>query len=149
MENNHAPLHTDDLKVVYVHFVGQELSGSYVYHFLISEDTKDTWGEGWSELPAGNVRKEHMMIEDSMYSYIKELKSPVRLELAIDNGCFSMQDCRDNCIALAWEDLSEAEEYPEEGRIVVQFGELLDDFELLLARRDLFMTWIEKEGSEG
>lgn len=147
-EKSYTPVHTDELRVVYVHYVGKDLNGNHVYHFLVGEDIKEVWGEGWSELPAGNIRKSYMMIDNDMYSYIKELKSPCRLGLATDSGCFSMQDCRDHCIALAWEDLSEAEEYPDKGRIVLQYGELLDDFEVMLAKRDLFMTWIPKEEPE-
>ena len=53
-----------------------------------------------------------------------------------------MQDCRDKIIALASENLDEAEEYPEEGRIIIHFGDKIDDVEQMLAKRNLFTKFI-------
>ena len=53
-----------------------------------------------------------------------------------------MQDCRDNIIALASENLEQAEEYPEDGRIVIHFGDLITDVEKMLAKRDLIIKYI-------
>lgn len=53
-----------------------------------------------------------------------------------------MQDCRDHIIALAFENLDDAEEYPEDGRIVIHFGDYIDDVESMLAKRDLRMRYI-------
>ena len=80
--------------------------------------------------------------EDDMYEYIAEIKTDIKFNLAQNNTCYSMQDCRDKIIALASEDLSEAEEYPEEGRIVIHFGDLMDDVEKMLARRNISITYI-------
>lgn len=80
--------------------------------------------------------------EDDMYEYIAELKTDLILDLAQDNCCFSMQDCRDNVVALASENLEEAEEYPEEGRIVIHFGDTVDEVEKMLAKRDILINYI-------
>ena len=53
-----------------------------------------------------------------------------------------MQDCRDNVVALASENLEEAEEYPEEGRIVIHFGDTVDEVEKMLAKRDILINYI-------
>ena len=53
-----------------------------------------------------------------------------------------MQDARDHCIALASENLDNAEEYPEKGRIVVMFGDYIDDIERMLAIRDMRMRFV-------
>lgn len=133
----------NDLKVVYVVFVGIDTDGMNVYRFLLSENCDETFAEGWSEKPAGVIPRELMMIDDSMYQYEKELKTDLKLDLAQDNTCFSMQDCRDHIIALAFENLDNAEEYPEPCRIVVHFGDNIGDVEEMLAKRDLILKPVE------
>lgn len=133
---------TDNLKVVFVHFIGRTGDGDNIYHLFISDDCENTWAEGWWEKPAANVALEHLIPEEEHYQYVRELVTDITLDLAQRNSCFTMQDCRDHVIALAAENLDEAEEYPDEGRIVIQFGELLDDVEALLAKRNMFTKWV-------
>lgn len=128
------------LKVIYVLYVGKNTDNEYIYHFLITIDSEKTWAEGWENVPAGIMR--NLTPEDDMYEYIAEIKTDIKFNLAQNNTCYSMQDCRDKIIALASEDLSEAEEYPEEGRIVIHFGDLMDDVEKMLARRNISITYI-------
>ena len=115
------------LMVIYVLYVGKNTDNEYIYHLLISNDKEKTWAEGWENKPACVMRD--LTPEDDMYEYIAELKTDLILDLAQDNCCFSMQDCRDNVVALASENLEEAEEYPEEGRIVIHFGDTVDEVE--------------------
>ena len=82
------------------------------------------------------------MISEDQYEYIKEFKTEIILDLAQNNCCFSMQDCRDKIIALASENLDTAEEYPEDGRIVIHFGDKIDDVERVLAKRDILTKFI-------
>ena len=129
-----------NLKVVYVLYLGKNSDGKNVYHFLISDDEDKIWGEDWNDKPAANCR--FLTPEKEMYDYVKELKTDIILDLAQDNCCFSMQDCRDNVVALASENLEEAEEYPEEGRIVIHFGDTVDEVEKMLAKRDILINYI-------
>ena len=128
------------LMVVYVLFIGRNTDGENIYHLLISDDCEGTWAEGWENKPACVMRD--LTPEDDMYGYIAEMKTELKLDLAQDNCCFSMQDCRDNIIALASENLEEAEEYPEEGRIVIHFGDRVEDVEKMLAKRDITIEYI-------
>ena len=128
------------LMVIYVLYVGKNTDNDYIYHLLISNDKEKTWAEGWENKPACVMRDSTP--EDDMYEYIAELKTSLKLDLAQNNCCFSMQDCRDNVVALASENLEEAEEYPEEGRIVIHFGDLVDDVEKMLAKRDILINYI-------
>ena len=128
------------LMVIFVSYVGKNTDNDHIYHLLISNDKEKTWAEGWENKPACVMRD--LTPEDDMYDYIAELKTDLKLDLAQDNCCFSMQDCRDNVIALASENLEEAEEYPEEGRIVIHFGDLVEDVEKMLAKRDLIINYI-------
>jgi len=128
------------LMVIYVLYVGKNTDNEYIYHLLISNDKEKTWAEGWENKPACVMRD--LTPEDDMYEYIAELKTDLILDLAQDNCCFSMQDCRDNVVALASENLEEAEEYPEEGRIVIHFGDTVDEVEKMLAKRDILINYI-------
>ena len=133
----------EDLKVVYIIFVGVDTDGKNIYQFLVSQDSEDTFSEGWEEQPAGIIRNETLMIDESQYEYVKELKTDITLKLAQDNYCFSLQDMRDSIVAMAYEDISEYEEYPEPCRIVIHFGDSLADVEKMLAKRDMSMKYVK------
>lgn len=131
-----------EYKVVYITLIGKNSDDKYIYNLHITTEIDDVFSEGWGEKPACNIPNNILMIGDIHYEYIKELKTDVKLDLAQDNCCFSMQDCRDNIIALASENLDEAEEYPEDGRIVIHFGDKIDDVERMLAKRNLITKFI-------
>ena len=131
-----------DLKVVYILFLGVDADGMNIYRFLLSDNCEDTFAEGWSEKPAGNIPKNLMQPDNSMFQYEKELKTELKLDLAQDNTCFSMQDCRDHIVALAYENLDEAEEYPEPCRIVIQFGDNISEVEEMFAKRDMRLRFV-------
>ena len=135
-ENNNS----NELKVIYILYVGKNSDNENIYHFLISEDSENTWAEGWENKPACVMRD--LTPEDDMYEYIGEVKTDLKFDLAQNCCCTSMQDCRDGIIPLAFENLDEAEEYPEEGRIVIHFGDLIDDVRKVLARRDIIFNYI-------
>lgn len=131
-----------NLKVVYIIYLGTDADGMNIYRFLLSEDCEDTFAEGWSERPAGVIPKELLLIDETMFQYEKELKTDIKLDLVQDNTCFSMQDCRDHIVALAYENLDNAEEYPEPCRIVIQFGDLISDVEEMFAKRDMRLRFV-------
>jgi hypothetical protein len=133
---------TSDLKVVYVLYLGMNSDGKNIYHFLLSENCEDTFTEDWAEKPSSNIPDERLLIDDSQYEYVKELKTDIKLDLQQDNTCFSFQDCRDHIVAIAYENLDDAEFYPEPIRIVIHFGDLIDDVERDLARRNMFLRFV-------
>lgn len=133
---------SSDLRIVYVLYLGTNSDGFNIYHFLLSENTEDTFTEDWAEKPSSNIPNERLLIDDSQYEYVKELKTDITLDLQQDNTCFSFQDCRDQIVAIAYENLDEAEFYPEPFRIVIHFGDYIDDVERKLAKRDMFMKFV-------
>lgn len=133
---------TSRLKVVYIVYVGKDTENKNVYHFLLSENSEDTFAEGWNEKPSCNISPDILKPDDSQYEYVKELKTDIKLDLASEGCCTSLQDARDRIIALAYENLDEAEEYPEEGRIVIHFGDYIDDVESMLAKRNMRMKFV-------
>lgn len=130
---------TSNLYVIYVQEVGKDNDNNYVYEFLISEDPDSVWVDSWNELPVCNEQDTKPSEDD--YDYVKELRTDIKLSLGQNNCCVSFMDVKDNIAALAYEDLSEAEEYPDP-RIVILYGDPLDEVEEMLAKRNLFMKYI-------
>lgn len=129
------------LYIVYAKYFGEEINGNYIYHFYLSNNPDDVFAEGWGDIPACNVSDNLMDIDDSQYEYIVQLKSDIKLDLARNCCCFSMQDCRDNIIALAYENLDDAEEYPDT-RIIIHFGDNIDDVEEMFGKRDVILQYV-------
>lgn len=121
--------------LIFVNKLGKNSDEKWVYEFYFSNDAEMTWGFDWDVKPATicNISTPQKM----EYDFIKILKTEVDLNVAQKNSCFSMQDCKDNIIPVAWENLDEAEEYPEEGRFVFPFSITIDDVEKALALRNL------------
>jgi len=132
----------NEYKVVYVSLIGKDASGLNIYNIFVSQNTDDVFSEGWGEKPASNIKNDFLMIDNDMFDYVKEVRTDIILDLAQDNTCFSMQDARDNIVALAYENIDEYEEYPENGRIVIHFGDMLSDVEKMLAKRDIQSKFI-------
>lgn len=128
--------------VVFVKFMGRDIDGTYLYHLYLSSKPEDAFAEGWGEVPASTVPRKLIDLDKDMYEYVMELKSEIKLDLAQDCGCFSMQDSRDHIIALAFENLDNAEEYPEP-RIIIQFGDGIDYVEEMFAKRDVTLKYID------
>ena len=130
---------TSNLYVVYVQEVGKDNDGNYVYEFLISEDPDSIWMDSWNEIPVCN--ETDVKPSQDYYDYVKELRTDIKLSLGQNNCCVSFMDIKDNIAALAYEDLSEAEEYPDP-RIVILYGDPLDEVEEMFAKRNLYMKYI-------
>ena len=140
--------HDENLKLLYVNFMGNDLDGRNIYQFLFGTDEQADvfWVEDFDVKPAGIVR--NFFVDDSQYDDVRILKvNKIKLDLAQENTCFSMQDCRDNCVALAYENLDNLDndpdfEYPEDGRLVFHFGMTMLDVEMVLVKRNLQMSFV-------
>jgi len=129
------------LSVVFVKYLGTDMDGTKIYRFYLSSKPEEVFAEGWGEVPACNVPRNLIDLDEDMYEYILELKTNITLDLAQDCCCFSMQDARDHIIALAYENLDGVEEYPEP-RIIIQFGDEVEKIEKMFAKRDLKLRYV-------
>jgi hypothetical protein len=50
-----------------------------------------------------------------------------------------MQDCLDGIVSVAWENIDDMSEYPEDGRLFFMFGESIDEVERKLALKNILM----------
>jgi hypothetical protein len=105
---------------------------------MFSKDITIVWGYGWSTIPSGICSQEDKLPESSTYDMVKRVNCSLNFDVAQDNTCFSMQDCIDKIIALAWLNINGYEEYPE-NRIVLHYGDDFNDVEEKLQEEGIEM----------
>lgn len=127
-------------RLIYVLKVGTTQDGLNVYRFLYSEDIDSVWMEQWAEKPACNCR--FLEPEPSMYQYVKEIKTDIEFDLGQNGCCHSFQDVCDGILALMSEDITAYVEYPTPFRIVLHFGDTMEDVDKTLAQRDIVSTFV-------
>lgn len=120
--------------LIYVNIVGKNSDNEFVYEFYFSNDIDMVWDVDWDVKPA--VICNLSVPQKVNYNTVRLLKTDILLNVAQKNSCFSMQDCRDGIIPVAWEDIDGYDEYPD-GRIVLRFGMELSDVEDKLSLRSL------------
>ena len=122
-------------KLVFINMLGKNSDEDYIYEFYFSHEPELFWGLDFEVKPASIC---NIKVPDKMtYEKIETLKTDILLNLSQKNCCFSMQDCKDKIIPVAWENLDNCEEYPEDGRIVFPFGMDIDDINIILAKRNI------------
>ena len=135
---------TDNLYLCFVKYVGVDIDENNIYELLFTDDTETFWGDGFEYMPSSLVND--LKPNDGSYQSVRLITTDIKLCLATESCCHSMQDCIDNIIALAYEDISTYDEFPENGRLVLHFGDSFHDTELKLIERDIRMR--EKELDE-
>ena len=128
--------------VVFVKDMGDEIDNRHVYHFYVSDSPETVFAEGWGEIPACNVPRNLIYPDSDMFQNVLEVKTDILLDLAQNQCCFSMQYARDHIVALAYENIDKAEVDPEP-RIIIQYGEPIENVEALFAKRDVQMSYVE------
>jgi hypothetical protein len=125
------------LYLCFVRHVGKETGGEHRYEFIFSENPDVFWGENFEYKPCGLCNE---LIPDVKYvDKTSVVRTLINLDIVTDSNCFSFQDCADGIVALAWENIDDYDEYPDEGRLVFPFGEEYDDVERKLALKHVFI----------
>lgn len=122
-------------KLIYVNIIGKNSEDEYMYEFYFTDDPEVAWGTDWDIKPA--VICNLGVPQKQTYDMIKTFKSEFVLSVAQKNSCFSMLDCKDGIIPVAWENIDGYEEYPENGRLIFPFGISLTEVENKLSIRDI------------
>ncbi len=129
-----------ELKEVFLCFVrliGEENDGYYRYEFIFTDNPDEVWGENWEYKPASLVND--LIPSDEYITEIHIVKTKIKFDLIQDNSCFSLQDCIDGCVALAYENLDSYETYPDDGRLFFMFGEPYEKVERKLAMKGILI----------
>jgi hypothetical protein len=127
----------EDVRLGFIRLIGEETDGYYRYEFIFTTNIDEFWGENFEYKPSCLVN--NLMPYEKFITEIHIAKMKIKLDLIQNSCCFGFQDCTDGIIALAWENVDDYDEYPEEGRIFFRFGETLDDVENKLAVKNVLM----------
>ena len=128
----------DIVYLCFVRLIGEENDGYYRYEFIFTDNVEEVFGDDFNQKPACLVNE--LMVNDEYITEIHIVKTKIKLDLIQENCCFSMSDCYDGIIALAWENVDDYDEYPDErGRLFFMFGETLNKVENKLAMCDILM----------
>ena len=106
----------------FVKFLGTDIDENKIYEFIFTDNIDEFWGENFDVKPCGLCNN---LTPDKRYiTMTKTLKTSIKFDIVAKSNCFSMGDCMDGIIALAWENIDDYDEYPEErGRLFFKFGE--------------------------
>ena len=126
-----------EVNLGFIRLIGEENDGYYRYEFIFTDNIDEFWGEEFNQKPACLVN--NLVPSDEYITEIHIVKMKIKLELLQDNCCFAYSDGMDGIISIAWEDISEYEDFPEDGRIFFRFGESLEEVENKLAMKNILM----------
>lgn len=137
------PRNYDELKDVYLCFIrliGEENDGFYRYEFIFTDNIDEVWSENddFAQKPACLVND--LMVAEQYVTEVHIVKMKIKLDLIQNSCCFSVSDSYDGILALAWEDISNYDEYPQDGRIFFKFGESIEEVENKLAIKNILMN---------
>lgn len=128
----------DTLYLGFIKLVGEEaVDGLLRYEFIFTDNIDDFWGDEFSVKPC--CLSNNIAPNDEYISSIEIVRTKIKFDLAQESCCFCFQDCIDDCVALASENIDEYSEYPEEGRLVFHFGDTFDDVSRKLAMKNILM----------
>jgi hypothetical protein len=128
---------TKDVYLGFIRLIGEENDGYFRYEFIFTDNADEFWGDNFEYKPAGLVND--LIPSDEYITEIHIVKTKIKFDLVQNNMCFGMQDCMDGIVALAFENIDEYENYPEDGRLFFMFGESFDEVERKLAIKNILM----------
>ena len=136
----------ENYKLIYINQIGINSDTKFIFELLFSDNIENVWGVDWEITPSRNCGIN--LPEESTYDLVMKMNTSLKLDLAQKNSCFSMQDSIDGIIPLAWENIDEYEIYPEEGRLILRFGEKYSEIENKLINKNIILTKDEKYNIE-
>lgn len=111
----------DNLKLVYVKYLGKNTDGTYVYDFFFSETPEYVWGPSWDvDNPSSNG---DITPDSTTYSVVKQAITDLPFTTAEETTCYSMEYATYGILALSWLNIENLDEYPQHGRLTMHFGE--------------------------
>lgn len=130
----------ENLFLLFVKYIGKESDGINVYEFLFGneEEKQNFFGQDFEIKPSGLVT--NLQPYENSYSVVKKVRIDMDLDLAQDNLCYSFQDVFDGVCCLASQNIDSLDEYPKNGRLVLNYGERLIDVDNKLGKYHSFLT---------
>ena len=94
----------DNLKLVFINRIGTDSEGNQEFDLYYSTTPDDVWAEDFAEQVPSICGMDDMIPDASTYEAIRRISvgQNVKMYLAVENSCFSMQDCMDGILQLLW-----------------------------------------------
>ena len=107
--------------LIYVNELGPNYKGDNTYEFIFSDSLDEIWGDSWESNPANGYPSPPDL---EFINKVGTLKSnEVTLSVIQKSDYFSMTDCMDDVISLAWENEMDEIDFTIKKRLVFRFGE--------------------------
>lgn len=119
----------------FINFIGEDLDNVFTYEFLFTDKIDTFWGENFEYFPSCLCNE--LIPDKDSYDVVKVVKTKIKLDLIQKSCCFSMQDAIDGIVAIGYENISDYEEYPDDGRLIFFYGDSYLDTEFKLANKNI------------
>lgn len=124
-----------DEYLVYVRHCCTNADKTYEYDLFFSETPEVVWGWDWQITNPSSCTD--LTPDNSTISKIKRIKSTLPFKTIQETTCYSMEYAIDKVVALSWIDITNMEEYPQNGRCVLHFGDNEEKVRELLERHKI------------
>ena len=122
--------------LVYVKPICKNTNGTYEYDFFFSDTPDFVWGPDWDvNVPSANG---DITPDVSTYTKTRRVRTNLPLKTLEETSCYSMEYATYGILALAWIDIENLTEYPENGRLTMHFGMKEYEVEELLAKNEWY-----------
>ena len=95
---------TEYLKLIFISFIGKTQKDEYEYKLYYSETPDKVWRDDYAEQAPSTCSIEDLIPNTEDYYATIRAVSDKKINLIQDNSCFSIQDCMDGIISIAWVD---------------------------------------------
>ena len=128
--------------LIYVNELGPNYKGDNTYEFIFSDSLDEIWGDSWESNPANGYPSPPDL---EFINKVGTLKSnEVTLSVIQKSDYFSMTDCMDDVISLAWENEMDEIDFSTKKRLVFRFGETEQSVKNKLYERDIVLEFEKK-----
>lgn len=128
--------------LIYVNELGPNYKGDNTYEFIFSNSLEEIWGDSWESNPANGYPSPPDL---EFINKVGTLKSnEVTLSVIQKSDYFSMTDCMDDVISLAWENELDEVDFTIKKRLVFRFGETEQSVKNKLYERDIVLEFEKK-----
>jgi hypothetical protein len=126
----------DELILVYVNYLGTNWRDNNIYEFIFSDRKEDIDGDDWDVYPASNGKVTPPNPDFIMN--VGVLETTMTFDVIAESDTFSVWDCIDGITPLAYENIVEYTQYPED-RLVFHFGQPISTVKDILYSRDIIL----------
>ena len=130
-------MNSNEMVLVFVKPICKNTDQTYEYDLFFSDTPDIVWGVDWDCNTPGLIENDEITPDSTTYCEIIRIKVPFPLKTVQETYCYSMEYAIARIIALSWIDIENMEEYPENGRMVLYFGDsyehvkgVLSEFEI-------------------